>query len=143
MSGLVTKESDRSVEEFIAKLPSPAKVADSRILIQLIQEVTGHPPKIWGNEKVPDFIIGFGRYTYYRKQGKNPFEWFHVGFAPRKSKLTIYLTFDLNREAALLAKLGKCQWGKGCLYLNKVADINLEVLRKLIELSKDARWHSA
>ena len=61
--------------------------------------------------------------------------------APRKSKLTIYLNFDINQEASLLNNLGKCKWGKGCLYINKLADINLEVLRQLIEKSKNAKWH--
>ena len=106
-----------------------------------LQEVTGLEPTVWGNEKVPDFLIGFGKYTYTRKNGKEELEWFNVGFAPRANKLTIYLIFDVGKEQTLLQKLGKCKWGKGCLYINKLADIDLETLKELIAMSKNARWH--
>lgn len=137
MAGLATQETDRSVSAMIEKVPSPSKRADGRTLLALIEETTGFPPKVWGN----DFIIGFGKYTYRRKSGKEEYEWFHVGFAPRKSKITVYLTFDINEHEEVLSRLGKCTWGKGCLYINKLADVDLEVLRELIELSRDARWH--
>ena len=141
MAGLVTKETDRSVSAYIEGIDSSSKKDDSYQLVEIIKEVTGHEPKVWGNEKAPDFMIGFGKYQYQRKAGKEVYEWFHVGFAPRKSKLTVYLTFDISKEAALLEQLGKCKWGKGCLYLNKLADINTDVLKQLIEKAKDARWH--
>lgn len=141
MAGLITKETNRSVEEFISKIDNKAKQRESQDLIKLITAVTGNEPKIWGNEKVPDFLIGFGKYTYNRKGSKENFEWFNVGFAPRKSKLTIYLSFDINQERILLDKLGKCKWGKGCLYINKIEDLNLDILEELIKKSKDAQWH--
>ncbi|MCT4562122.1 MAG: DUF1801 domain-containing protein [Crocinitomicaceae bacterium] len=138
---LVTKETTRSVQDFIARLGNASKEADSLELIRLIKEISGEEPKIWGNEKVPDFLIGFGKYTYQRKGSSEALEWFHLGFAPRKTKLTIYLSFDMTKETTLLEKLGKCKWGKGCLYINKLSDIDLEVLRELLELAKNARWH--
>ncbi len=141
MAGLVTKETNRSVQDFIKGVDNASKQADSQVILELIKDVTGLEPKVWGNEKVPDFLIGFGKYKYHRKGSKEEYEWFNVGFAPRKSKLTIYLTFDINEEKLLLDKLGKCKWGKGCLYINKLADVNLEILKQLLEKSKDAKWH--
>ncbi|WP_431157683.1 DUF1801 domain-containing protein [Winogradskyella poriferorum] len=137
MAGLATKETNKSVEGFINAVDSKSKQDDSRVLLKLIEEVTGYKPKVWGD----NFIIGFGKYKYKRKQGKEEYEWFNVGFAPRKTKITIYLTFDINKEQELISKLGKCKWGKGCLYVNKLQDIDLNILRKLILKSKDATWH--
>jgi len=120
MAGLATKETNKSVSEFIESIPSQSKREDSKILLNIMNEITGFEPKIWGD----NFIIGFGKYIYKRKGGKEEFEWFHTGFAPRKNKLTIYLTFDLTSQEKLLKKLGKSKWGKGCLYINKLADID-------------------
>ena len=141
MAGLVTTETDRSVQDFIKSINNNSKEADSYAIVDLMKDITGYEPKVWVNEKAPDFLIGFGKYKYQRKGSKEEFEWFNVGFAPRKSKLTIYLTMNINEEKKLLDNLGKCKWGKGCLYINKLADVDLDVLRKLIEKSKDARWH--
>lgn len=137
MAGLATKETQKSVSEFIDSIENTSKREDSRTLVTMMQEVSGYEPKIWGD----NFIIGFGKYTYKRKNGKEEFEWFHVGFAPRKTKITVYLTFDISKEEELLEKLGKCTFGKGCLYINKLADVNLEVLKKLIKKSKVTQWH--
>lgn len=141
MSGLVNKETDQSVTAYLDSIESQSKKEDSKLLVYLMQEITDTPPKIWGNKQVPNGFIAFGKYTYKRKNGKEEFEWFHVGFAPRKSKITIYLTLDLTAHEALLKKLGKCTWGKGCLYINKLADIDLNLLKELISLSKDSKWH--
>ena len=141
MAGLVTKETNRSVTSFIDKIENASKKEDSKKLLAIIKEATRKEPKVWGNEKVPDFLIGFGKYNYQRKGGKETFEWFNIGFAPRKTALTVYLTFDISQEADLLKKLGKCKWGKGCLYINKLSDIDLAVLKQLIEKSNDAQWH--
>mgnify|MGYP001817274294 CR=1 FL=1 len=121
MAGLATKETDRSVTAFIDNIENKSKRADSRKILAILEEVTGKEPKVWGNEKVTDFLIGFGRYTYRRKGSKEDLEWFHVGFAPRKTKLTLYLSFDINAEENLLNDLGKCSWGKGCLSRNPTA----------------------
>ena len=136
MAGLVNKETDKNVSEFIESIPNISKKEDSKLLLNLMKEVTGYEPKIWGD----NFIIGFGKYTYKRKGKKEEFEWFNVGFAPRKTKLSIYLTFDINQESELIQKLGKCKWSKGCLYINKLADIDIYVLKQLIEKSKDNQW---
>ena len=137
MAGLVTKQTNKSVSKFIEGIESPTKKEDAKQLISIMREITGHEPRIWGDY----FIIGFGKYKYKRKSGKEEYEWFNVGFAPRKSKLTVYLNFDITREEHLLQELGKCKWGKGCLYINKLADIHLDPLKQLIEKSKYSRWH--
>lgn len=134
MAGLATKETNKSVSKFIKGIKSDSKRKDSKILINIMSEMTGSNPKIWGD----NFIVAFGKYKYKRKQGKEEFEWFNVGFAPRKSKTTIYLTIDLTKHEDLLNQLGKCKWGKGCLYINKLDD--LEILKELITISKDAQW---
>lgn len=141
MKGLVTKETDRSVIAFINTLSSTSKRADSKKLLSILNETTGNEPKIWGNHKVPDFIIGYGKYQYKRKGSNDELEWFNIGFAPRNTKITVYLNLDLNGEGDLVKKLGKCKWGKGCLYINKLDDVNIDYLKTLIERSKNARWH--
>ena len=73
-------------------------------------------------------MIGFGKYTYIRKQGKEEFGWFKLGLASRKTKLTLYLTCDIEEHKDLLDQLVKCKWGKGCFRINKLADVNIDVL---------------
>ena len=136
MAGLATKQTNKSVSKFIDSIENESKREDSKLLCATIERITGYPPKIWGD----NFIIGFGKYTYRRKGKKEEFEWFNVGFAPRKSKITVYLTFDISQQKKLLDKLGKCKWGKGCLYINKLADVDMKILEALIEKSKNATW---
>ncbi|WP_299116992.1 DUF1801 domain-containing protein [uncultured Winogradskyella sp.] len=136
MAGLATQETNKSVLDFIDQIENDTKRNDSNTLIKIMSDITGHKPKIWGD----NFIVGFGKYKYKRKNGNEEFEWFNVGFAPRKSKLTIYLTFDIDKEQELTSQLGKCKWGRGCLYVNKLVDIDLEVLKQLIAKSKTNTW---
>ncbi len=137
MAGLVTKETNKSVAEFIENIDNKSKKEDAKTLLNMMQEITGIEPKVWGD----NFLIGFGKYTYTRKGGKEEFEWFNMGFAARKTKLTVYLTMDISQEKALLKELGKCKWGKGCLYINKLKDVDLDVLKQLISKSKNNKWH--
>ena len=132
---LATQETDKDVWAYIESIENTSKREDAKTLANMMQEITGCEPKIWGDY----FIIGFGKYTYKRKGGKEEFEWFHTGFALRKTKITLYLTMDITQEQELLDQLGKCKWGKGCLYVNKLADIDLDVLQKLILKSSKAK----
>ena len=125
---LQTQETDKDVWEYIQTIKPKNKQEDAKVLLNMMSEISGEPPKIWGDYN----IIGFGKYSYKRKGGKEEFEWFHLGFAARKTKITLYLTMDITQEKELLDKLGKCKWGKGCLYINKLADVNLDVLSTLI-----------
>ena len=137
MAGLATRETNKSVDAFINSIDSPSKKEDAMTLVAMMEEVSGHKAKIWGD----NFIIGFGKCSYKRKQGKEEFEWFNMGFAPRKAKITIYLTLDLSKEEKELKKLGKCTWGKGCLYINSLKNIDKDRLKDLMIKSKNSTWH--
>jgi len=132
---LATQETNKDVWEYIETIEPKSKREDAKVLATTMQDITGFEPKIWGDY----FIIGFGKYYYTRKGRKEEFEWFHTGFAARKTKITIYLTYDISQQEKLLNQLGKCKWGKGCLYVNKLADINLDVLKQLIQKSADSK----
>ena len=134
---LKTVETQKSVTAFVDSIQNESKRKDTKALISLIKKITNKSPKIWGD----NFIIGFGKYKYHRKNNKEEFEWFNVGFAPRKTNITLYLTCYLDKEP-LVQKLGKCKIGKGCLYINKLDDIDLNVLKKLITKYKNGQWYS-
>lgn len=124
-----TKETDNSVLEFIENVEHPNKREDAYRLLDIFTETTGYPAKMWGPS-----IIGFGSYHYKYESGHEgdaPL----VGFSPRKAKISLYFaTGDAERDA-LLQQLGKHTASKGCVYINKVADINEEVLKALINQS--------
>jgi hypothetical protein len=129
MYELKTKENDYNVIEFIEKVENPKKREDAYRLLDIFSETTGYSAKMWGTS-----IIGFGSYHYKYESGHEgdaPL----VGFSPRKSKISLYFaTGDANREE-LLKIFGKHTSGKACVYINKVADIDIEVLKRLIEQS--------
>ncbi|MBQ4900627.1 DUF1801 domain-containing protein [Paenibacillus sp. Marseille-P2973] len=126
MYQLKTKETENSVIEFIENVDQPKKREDAYRLLDIFSETTGYPAKMWGPS-----IIGFGSYHYKYAtghEGDAPL----VGFSPRKAKISLYFaTGDTAREA-LLEQLGKHTAGKGCVYINKVADINEDILKELI-----------
>ncbi len=121
-----TKPTDQPVAEFLDSIEDERKRTDSRIIAALLQEVTQTEPKMWGN------IVGFGDLHYRYASGREG-DWFLAGFAPRKQNLTLYISGGFNQFPDLLEKLGKHSLGKGCLYIKKVADIDLSVLRTLLE----------
>ncbi|TYS18664.1 DUF1801 domain-containing protein [Rossellomorea vietnamensis] len=129
MYELKTKDNDSSVIEFIENVDSEKKREDSYKLLDIFTETTGYQAKMWGPS-----IIGFGSYHYKYKtghEGDAPL----VGFSPRKAKISLYFaTGDPDREE-LLKKFGKHTSGKACVYINKVADIDEEVLKDLINQS--------
>ena len=132
---LVNVETNKSVKVFVDSIENDKKKKDTKKLLKIIQKITNKKPKIWGD----NFFIGFGKYKYKRKGKNEEFEWFNVGFAPRKTNITLYLTCDISKEP-LIKKLGKCKYGKGCLYIKNLDDIDIEVLKKLIEKNKDNTW---
>jgi hypothetical protein len=129
MYELKTKENDNSVIEFIEAVDSPKKREDAYRLLDIFTETTGYPAKMWGPS-----IIGFGSYHYKYDSGHEgdaPL----VGFSPRKAKISLYFaTGDTERET-LLQEFGKHTSGKACVYINKVADIDVDVLKALINQS--------
>ena len=128
---LVNAETDISVTNFINAVEHEQRRADSKELLEIMKTLTKQEPKMWGRS-----IIGFGKYKYQRKNG-DEFEWFNVGFSPAKAHMSIYFMFDLTKEE-LLEELGPHKKGKGCLYVKKLEDINLSVLKKMIK--KSDKW---
>ncbi|MUK90136.1 DUF1801 domain-containing protein [Ornithinibacillus sp. L9] len=126
---LKTKENDRSVMEFIESVESPKKREDAYKLLDIFTETTGYPAKMWGSS-----IIGFGTYHYKYNSGHEgdaPL----VGFSPRKARFSLYFaTGDPDREK-LLKDFGKHKSGAACVYVNKLADVDVEVLKALIKQS--------
>ncbi len=123
-----TVASDRNPFNFIDKVKSEVKRKDSRELVAMMQDVTGEPPKMWGPS-----IIGFGSYRYEDASGHSG-ETCLTGFSPRSGALVVYLGPGID-NANLMAKLGKHKAGKGCLYVNKLDDVDRKVLRQLVEYS--------
>lgn len=129
MAELKTKETDASVEAFLAGVEHDVRRADARVVCAMMEELSGEPPRLWGKD-----LVGFGRYAYTYASGHSG-EWFRVGFSPRKSKLVLYIMPGYEDLSPWLSRLGKHKIGKSCLYVNKLADVDLDVLRELIEAS--------
>ncbi len=129
---LVNAETDKSVEDFISSVENAVRREDGLTLLKELTKLTGKPAKLWGKS-----IIGFGKYSYKRKNG-DEFEWFNVGFSPGKTNLTVYVMYDINSVPSLLKKLGPHKTGKGCLYLKKLSDIDMDVLREI--MAKSDKW---
>jgi len=130
MSEIKTKVSDASVEDTIAAVPDQARRQDSRALLELFGKVTGLAPRLWGNG-----MVGFGSYHYKSERSRQEGDWPLTGFAPRKQNLAIYVMPGFAAYAGLLKKLGKFNTGAGCLYVNKLADVDPAVLEELIRRS--------
>ena len=129
MYELKTKETESNISNFLEKLEDETQRKDCGVLIEMIEKTTNNPAKLWGTS-----IIGFGSYHYkYASghQGDAPL----VGFSPRKGKLVLYLSGGLENLKDLSGPLGKHKTGKGCLYINKLSDVNLEILKEVIEKS--------
>jgi len=129
MSDLKTKANDLSVAAFLNSVENPTRKTDGKKLLQIFIEETGEPPIMWGPS-----IIGFGKYTYTYKSGKE-MEWFPVGFSPRKQSLSLYIMRSYEELEPILGNLGKYSRGKGCIYIKNLSDINEQVLRELIHTS--------
>jgi hypothetical protein len=127
-----TQETDQSVQTFLEGVEDERKRADSFALVQLIQGVTGELPRMWGSA-----IVGFGKYHYRYESGREG-ESMLVGFSPRKQNLTLYVA-GLDELGDLLGRLGKHKTGKGCLYINRLADVDTSVLRELVQCSYEQR----
>ena len=127
LAEIKTKETDSSVEDFINSVKDEVKRKDSLTILKLMKKATKQKPKIWGNS-----IIGFGNKIYKSPATGRVVEWFKIGFSPRKANLTLYLVMDIKKYASELKKLGKHKTGVGCLYINKLDDVDMKVLEKLI-----------
>lgn len=120
-----TKPNDTNLEDFLAKV-SPKMLDDTHELIELMRQVSSEPPVMWGAS-----IIGFGSYHYRYASGREG-DWMKIGFSPRKTGFSLYLSCDADMFADELARLGKYTRGKGCIYIKKLDDIDRTVLRDMI-----------
>lgn len=129
-----TVANDSSVNDFINTLDDPTQQADSKTLIRLFEQITNEKPVMWGTA-----IIGFGSVSLTYTSGRK-LDWLQVGFSPRKGKLSLYVTFDAQKLTDIFPKLGKYSIGKGCIYINKLADVNIDELEKLIKTAWDTGY---
>lgn len=126
MTGLKTKPTNKSVDQFLKEVENPTKREDSFKILELMKESTKEKPVMWG-----DSIVGFGTYHYKYASGREG-DWFLVGFSPRKHSLSIYLMNGFEKYQNLLKNLGKHKMGKSCLYINKLRDVDGQILRELL-----------
>ncbi|MBR2568549.1 MAG: DUF1801 domain-containing protein [Paenibacillus sp.] len=129
MYELKTKETGESVIAFIEAIENERKKADAYRLLDIFTEVSGYKAKMWGPT-----MIGFGSYRYTYPTGHSG-EYFLVGFSPRKAKISLYFATGDHERERLLADFGKHTTGKSCVYVNKVDDIDIDVLKELIRQS--------
>lgn len=121
-----TKPTSSSVASFIDSIPDEQKRKDSQVILKMMEKAIKEKPKMWGSS-----MIGFGNVRYKSPATGREVDWFRLGFSPRKANLSLHL-IDLQRHADALTKLGKHKTGAGCLYINKLADVDIKVLERLI-----------
>lgn len=130
MAELKTRPTDASVEEFIAGVENEARREDCRTLLAMMQRVTGFKPVMWGPS-----IVGFGSYHYRYASGREG-DWMLAGFSPRARELTVYIMAGFEGAEKTLARLGRHRMSSGsCLYLKRLADVDLEILEELVRAS--------
>jgi hypothetical protein len=126
LAKIKTTETNASVAAYINKLSSEQQRKDSFAIAEMMKKATGAQPKMWGSS-----IIGFGNRIYESPSTGRQVEWMVIGFSPRKANITLYL-IDISKHSAAIKKLGKHKVGGGCLYINKLADVDTTVLKELI-----------
>ena len=124
-----TKQKSSSVEDFINGIAEEQKRKDSFTILKLMEKAMKEKPKMWGSS-----MIGFGFVRYKSPTSGREVDWFKIGFSPRKANLSLHL-IDLQRHADALKKLGKHKTGSGCLYINKLEDVDIKILEKMITAS--------
>lgn len=128
MAELKTKVTDEPVSAFINRIPDEQLRKDCIYLVKLMEATTHATAKMWGNA-----IVGVGDHRYYYSTGRSG-DWFMMGFSPRKANISLYLLgCNLNESREILDRLGKHKTSKGCIYVKKLSDINLDVLKELCE----------
>ncbi|MXZ43806.1 MAG: DUF1801 domain-containing protein [Gammaproteobacteria bacterium] len=124
-----TLPNDASVDDFLASITDDKKRLDTQEIMDMMAEVTGSPPMMWGSS-----IIGFGAYRYHYRSGRQG-EWALVSVSPRARNVTVYIMPGFSDFEHLMNKLGKYKTGRSCLYLNKLEDVDRAVLYELIKES--------
>lgn len=129
-----TKPTLASVEDFINSVTDEQKRKDSFVLLEMMKKASGEEPVLWSNT-----IIGFGNKRYKSPNTGREVDWLLIGFSPRKANLSLYLSMDIKKHEDALNRLGKHKTGVGCLYINKLEDVDLAVLEELVEASLKLR----
>jgi len=135
MAEIKTKPTLGSVEDFINSIKDERKRKDSFTLLEMMKKASGEEPKMWGSS-----LIGFGQVRLKSPKTGREVDWLRLGFSPRKANLSLYISGNINlQHTEALKKLGKHKTGVGCLYINKLEEIDLEILEGMIEssLTKD------
>jgi hypothetical protein len=126
MAELKTKPTKASVTAFLSAIPDPSRRKDARAVAALLRKVTGERPVMWGTT-----IVGYGQRRLRYASGRE-LDWMLVGFSPRAGRTTLYLSFDIAKDAKLLGRLGKHSHGGGCLHLPRLSDVDPAVLEELV-----------
>jgi len=138
MAELKTQPTKASIEKFLKKVTDEKKRNDSYKILELMKKITKEEPVMWGPS-----IIGFGSYHYKYASGREG-DFFMTGFSPRKQNLTLYIMSGFKKYPELMNKLGKYKTGSSCLYINKLEDVDMKVLKELISESvkyiKNKKW---
>lgn len=129
MAEIKTKQTEASVEDFLNAIKDEQKRKDSFVILEIMKKASKQDPKMWGGS-----IIGFGNKRYKSPNTGREVDWFLTGFSPRKANISIYL-MNTKAHAAALKKLGKHKTSVGCLYINKLEDIDVKVLKGMIDSS--------
>jgi hypothetical protein len=130
MAEIKTKPTSVSVEEFINNVKDEQKRKDSFVILEMMKKATGEEPVMWGSS-----LIGFGHVRHKSPATGREVDWIRIGFSPRKANLSLYLSMNIKEQADALKKLGKHKTGVGCLYINKLEDVDMKVLKGMIEMS--------
>lgn len=124
-----TKQNLASVADFLKNISDEQKRKDSSVILKMMEKAMKEKPKMWGSS-----MIGFGKLLYKSPATGREVEWFKIGFSPRKANLSLHL-INLKIHADALKKLGKHKTGSGCLYINKLEDVDIKVLEKMIDVA--------
>lgn len=134
LAEIKTKQTSENVKDFLNKISDGQKRNDCFVILELMRKASGEEPKMWGAS-----LIGFGSKIYKSPRTEREVNWFLIGFSPRKANISLHLVLDLKKQDKELKKLGKFKTGTGCLYINKLNDVDLKVLEKLIYTALKAK----
>ena len=127
MAEIKTKKTDENFAKFLNTIQDDTKRKDCFAIAEMMKNVSKYEPKMWGTA-----IVGFGSYHYKYESGHEG-DMCMIGFSPRKQNITLYVSGGINNHPELLEKLGKHKTGKGCLYINKLSDVDIELLKEIIK----------
>ena len=129
LAEIKTKQTSASVASFIDSISDDQKRKDSHVIVKLMEKAMKEKPKMWGSS-----MIGFGNVRYKSPATGREVDWFKIGFSPRKANLSLHL-INIEQHADALKKLGKHRTGVGCLYINKLEDVDIKILEKMIDVA--------